>query len=58
MGQITEGKCLQAVLQKVEAVIMIKHHQHAWRQTAVGVAARGGRHSLGVRNHKDTETKA
>lgn len=48
--QITEGKHLQAILQNVGAVIMIKSQEYAQRQIAVGLAWRGGRHSLGVRN--------
>lgn len=37
---------------------MIKSQEYAQRQMAVGVAWRGGRHSLGVRNQEATETKA
>lgn len=48
MEQITEGKHLQAISQNIRAVIMIKNQQYAWRQTAVGVAWRGGKHSLDV----------
>lgn len=58
MEQITEGKDLQAISQNIRAVIMIKSQEYAQRQTRAGVAWTGGRHGLGVRNWKATETKA